>query len=256
MAKDSEIIFPPGMEPIGEGHFAFACHPGVECFTVCCRQVDLTLYPYDIIRLKHSLGLDSELFLRRHVRLIRGDNPFFPEVKLLLSGDEPPACPFLGEDGCRVYDSRPTACRSYPLERAVGRKDASTRPEEHYFIVHHPYCLGHAEAKLCTVAGWLRSQRLLEDNAINALWVEMDTLFAGNPWKGEGTAGEKQQLAFMVCYNIDGFRRFSDQQQLVKQFALGREERRRIARDDVELLKFGWQWLKLILTGKSALGKK
>jgi len=97
---------------------------------------------------------------------------------------------------------------------------------------------------------------LLADNAINALWVEMDTLFAGNPWKGEGAAGEKQQLAFMVCYNIDGFRRLADQQQLVQQFALGKEERRRIARDDVELLKFGWQWLKLILTGRSALRKK
>jgi hypothetical protein len=91
---------------------------------------------------------------------------------------------------------------------------------------------------------------------MNDFWAEIDTLFATNPWKGEGAAGEKQQLSFLVCYNIDGFRRFAEQHNLVKQFLLDRTVRRRIESDDSELLKFGFEWLKLILTGKSSLVRK
>ena len=31
--------------------FTFACHPGVPCFTECCRELDLALTPYDVLRL-------------------------------------------------------------------------------------------------------------------------------------------------------------------------------------------------------------
>jgi len=30
--------------------FTFACHPGVSCFNQCCRDVNIFLTPYDIIR--------------------------------------------------------------------------------------------------------------------------------------------------------------------------------------------------------------
>ena len=53
--------------------------------------------------------------------------------------------------------------------------------------------------------------------------AEIDTVFRQNPWKGEGFAGEKQQLAFMACYNIDGFRRFAEQHQLLKHFKLDKD---------------------------------
>jgi hypothetical protein len=87
---------------------------------------------------------------------------------------------------------------------------------------------------------------------MNALWAEMDTVFSQNPWKGEGAAGEKQQLAFMVCYNIDGFRQFAAEHRLLKSFKLDKDFKKRIAKEDSELLKFGFQWLKLILTGKQS----
>ena len=33
----------------------FACHPGVSCFNACCKQADVMLAPYDVIRLKQRL---------------------------------------------------------------------------------------------------------------------------------------------------------------------------------------------------------
>jgi uncharacterized protein len=249
-----EKKFPPGMVPLGDAIFTFSCHPKVACFTRCCRQVDLTLYPYDLLRLRRPLAIGSEELLRRHVRLVPGDNPFFPTVKLRL--DEAGSCPFLKEDGCQVYADRPTACRTYPLERAVERNSTKAIPDEYYFLVHHPYCLGHQEEVPQTVSSWIRGQGLHPYNGMNALWTEIDTLFAGNPWRGEGAGGERQRLAFLACYNIDGWRRYVEQQQLLKGLQVRKEQRRLIEKDDQELLKFGFQWLQLVLTGRSPLLSK
>lgn len=254
MMADKE--FPDGMVPLADAEFHFECHPGVECFTVCCRNVDMMLYPYDIVRLKSAMAIDSEEFLRRFVVLEKGDNPFFPAVKLKLTEDDSKACPFLSGTGCNVYNDRPTACRTYPLERAVNRTRAQGAPDDYYFLTEHPYCLGHKESKKFTVNSWLRSQRLFEHNMMNDLWAEMDTLFARNPWKGEGVGGDKQRLAFLVCYNIDGFRRFVEAQNLLRQFRLDKDFRRRIVAQDSELLKFGFEWLKHILGGGGMLIRK
>ncbi len=74
---------------------------------------------------------------------------------------------------------------------------------------------------------------------MNDLWAEVDAFFASNPWQGEGAAGPRQQLAFMVCYNIDAFRAYTRQHNLLNFFRLSKEHRRRIEGDEVELLKFG-----------------
>ena len=248
--------FPAHMVPLGNDEIQFDCHPGVACFTRCCRDVDLILYPYDIIRLKNNLGIDSNEFLRLYTHLQIGENPFFPTVKLKLTDDEQKACPFLGESGCRVYGDRPSACRTYPLERAIDRTGDRKIPAEYYFLTNHAYCLGHKEEKKFGVKAWVRNQKMHEYNVFNDYWAELDTLFRTNPWKGEGAAGEKQRLSFLVCYNIDGFREIVDTRRILQQFSLGKDSRRRIDKDDSELLKFGFEWLKLMLTGKSGLVRK
>jgi Fe-S-cluster containining protein len=246
--------FPEGMVPLGDAGFRFLCHPGVSCFTVCCRNVDLDLYPYDIIRLKNSLGMDSETFMRTHTELKQGGNPYFPTVKLKLEETpEGASCPFLGTQGCTVYQDRPTACRTYPLERAVDRTAQRGRTDDFYFLTNHSYCKGHEEEHHFSVKQWLRNQRLDEYNLMNDRWAEVDTLFATNPWKGEGSGGQNQQLAFMVCYDIDGFHSFVMENRLLEQFSLQRDQKKRMNRLDEELLKFGFDWLKLILGAPSPL---
>ncbi len=245
------------MQPLGKESFTFLCHPEVACFTVCCKGVDLDLYPYDIIRLKKSVGMDSELFMRTHTELKSGGNPYFPTVKLKLvqAGGER-VCPFLAENGCTVYFDRPTACRTYPLERAVDRSPKKGVFRDFYFLTNHAYCLGHQESNSFTVKQWVRNQRLDEFNLMNDLWAEVDTLFAGNPWHGEGSGGPNQQLAFMVCYDIDGFRRYAEKNQLIEMFIMDREQKKRVTGSDEGLLKFGFDWLKMVFGVVSSLRRR
>lgn len=244
--------FPEGMVPLGDKEFTFSCHEGVACFTRCCKNVDLYLFPYDIIRLKNALKCKSDTFINSYTRLVKGDNPYFPSVMLKLKeGDG--SCPFLSEQGCTVYADRPSACRTYPLERAVDRDPKPGEEREFYFLTHHDYCLGHSENGVFTVNQWVRNQRIDQFNLMNDLWGELDTLFSSNPWKGEGAGGEKQHMAFMVCFDIDGFRKFIEHHNLLNFFTINKDIKRRIAANDEELLKFGFEWLKYMLGGKSSL---
>ena len=177
----NEKKFPEGMVPLTGDPFMFSCHAGVRCFTVCCKNVDMILYPYDIIRLKTVLAVSSSEFLQRYTRLVQGDNPYFPTVMLKVRDDEEKSCPFLSADGCSVYLDRPSACRMYPLERAVDRTPDKHRSREYYFLVKHSYCYGHEETSTYTVREWVRDQRLDEYNVMNELWTEIDTVFSGNP---------------------------------------------------------------------------
>ena len=46
--------------------FQFNCYPGVTCFTRCCQDVTIVLTPYDVLRLKNSLGISSDEFLDKY----------------------------------------------------------------------------------------------------------------------------------------------------------------------------------------------
>lgn len=253
---DFQQSLPADRSRIGNVPFAFHCHPGVACFLSCCRNVNLLLFPYDIILLKNHLQMHSADFLAAHTELCAGSHPLFPGLQLKLLDDAARSCPFLGEQGCTVYRSRPSACRTYPLERGVERPEDGQPLRVHYFMTHHPYCLGHQEQRTCTLTQWEREQQLHECNHFNDLWAELDAFFATNPWAGEGVAGPYQQLAFMVCYNIDGFRDYVRQHNLPVQFVLNKSERQRLMRDDSALLQFGFKWLEMVLGGRRQLVKK
>jgi len=251
-----EQYLPLDRAVIEGGTFQFHCHPGVSCFLSCCRNVDMLLFPYDIILLKNHLNIHSSDFLHKYTRLCEGSHPFFPGLKLSMGADEQHSCPFLTDGGCGVYKNRPSACRTYPLERGVEQRSQGAALKAHYFMTHHPYCMGHFEARRYSVSQWERDQMLHECNQYNDNWAELDAFFATNPWAGEGDAGPHQQLAFMVCYNIDAFRTYVEKHNLVNAFKLRKEERRHILKDDGALLRFGFDWLEYILGGRRKLIKK
>ncbi len=246
--------FPEGMKPLGKKKFKFSCHPGVSCYMLCCRNVDMLLYPYDILRLKNRIGMRSDEFIDRFVRITQGNNPFFPSLAMQMNSKN--CCPFLGDEGCLVYEDRPAVCRTYPLERAVDRTPQKGQPQEFYFLTQHDYCKGHEEEKEWTVKEWLRDQNLMYYNAMADVWAEMDTLFSQNPWAGEGAAGPKQRMAFMVCYNIDGFRDYVNEHSMLDHFKIPGSRKRIIAGDDEALLNFGFDWLKFILADMPTLQPK
>ena len=68
--------------------FKFQCHPGVKCFTKCCRGINIILTPYDIIRLKNRLDLPSEEFLTLYTEPQILEKTGLPVVTLKLLEDE------------------------------------------------------------------------------------------------------------------------------------------------------------------------
>jgi len=250
---NNENFIPPERTPLGVDAFNFQCHPGVGCYLSCCRNVNMLLFPYDIILLKQTLNITSSEFLQQFTVICEGSHPYFPGLQLKMSDKEDRSCPFLSEQGCTVYKNRPSACRTYPLERGIENPGSGQSLRVHYFLTHHPYCMGHSETKQYTVTQWERDQNLYDCNFYNDQWAELDAFFAGNPWAGEGKAGPYQQLAFMTCYDIDAFRQYAASHLIFDKFRFSKDERRRMANDDGFLLQCGFRWLEYILGGKKKL---
>lgn len=245
--------FPFNSSPIGQGTFRFDCNPGVECFTVCCKDVDMYLYPYDIIRMKRRLGISSDEFLDKYTFSAVRDNPFFPSVMLRLKEHPEKRCPFVSPDGCGIYEDRPSSCRTYPLERAVARNPHNAQREDHYFVKRAPHCLGHQETKEWTVEEWIANQEISPYNEMNDLWVDVDTIFRSNPWGDGQAAGKKLKMAFMACFNVDQFRSFIFDSTFLSRFDVPEERVDNMKNDDVELMKFGFDWARLFLKGRPTL---
>ena len=80
----------------------FRCYKGISCFNACCRHADVTLAPYDVLRLQKRLGMSSEEFLKAHTVPFQLDADGVPGIKMRT--DDEGACLFLdGENGCGVY---------------------------------------------------------------------------------------------------------------------------------------------------------
>jgi hypothetical protein len=134
-----------------EDAIRFDCHSQMACFTECCKDADMYLYPYDIIRMKKTLGISSDQFLEQYTFQAIRDNPYFPNLMLKMSDNEEKSCPFLSSEGCTIYKDRPFSCRAYPLERAVARTGDEHGRAVLYFIMSHHFCLGHQESREWTV---------------------------------------------------------------------------------------------------------
>ncbi len=234
--------------------FKFDCHSGVTCFTRCCKDADMYLYPYDVIRMKNRCGMSSDKFLERHTFQAIRDNPYFPSLMLKMSDDDEKSCPFLSTRGCTLYEDRPFSCRAYPMERAVARGDDENGRKVLYFVAEDSYCLGHKESHEWTVEAWIEDQQIQLFNDMNDLWVDIDTLFRGNPWGSEGLGSPALKMAFMACFNSDEFKKFIFESTFLSRFDVPRETADKLKESDVELMKFGFDWVKFFLTGTGPRG--
>ncbi len=233
--------------------FCFDCHPGVSCFTRCCRDADMVLYPYDIIRLKRHLAMDSDTFLSRHTVTAFRDNPHFPSVMLKMSDQPDRACAFLTDAGCTVYPDRPFSCRAYPVERAVGRRGPGGRRPVYYQIARHDHCRGHAEERRWTIAQWMEDQQVAPFNEMNDRWVDVDTLLRSNPWGAQGIQSPALKMAFMACFNVDRFRSFVFESTFLSRFDISGDTIEALRSSDTTLMCFGFDWVRYFLSGAGPL---
>lgn len=222
--------------------FSFSCHPGLDCFNTCCRNKHLPLTPYGMIRMKHALHMHSDAFLEKYVVYRPDPHTGFPILSLKMSSKDT-TCPFVGTDGCRIYEDRPMACRLYPLGRSSTiQADSDPVPKEFFYLLETPGCSGVNEKHAQQVEEWTRSQGLLPYIEMNDQMLTI--LFHPERDRGKPLNQRQQQKIMVACYNTDMFRDLVGTIRFVEMFKIGKETLESVLRDDVALLRMGFTYLK------------
>lgn len=233
----------------GAERFSFQCRPELSCFNQCCRNLNLFLYPYDVLQLKRGLGISADTFLEEYVDVVMRKGNFFPDVLLRMSNGRDQACIFSGPSGCRVYRDRPYTCRTFPVEYGLQFPAGNRKPEVVGFFRPPEFCLGGHETRSWTLQTWSDDQGAATHQRMSSKWFEVKHLFQKDPWGPEGPQGKRAKMAFMASYNMDAFRAFVFESSLLRRYKVKTDLIRKIQRDDVELMLFGFDWIKLSVWG-------
>lgn len=231
--------------------FKFECKPGIECFNKCCNDVNIFLTPYDIIRMRKALGITSGEFLERYAILPIASNLRHPIVMLKME-DETLNCPFVCEQGCSIYDDRPWSCRMFPLGVALPNEaEQQNSGEEFYFLIKENVCKGFETEKSWTAEEWLANQGVEDYQLLGNLFKEISLhkFFVTS----KAIEPVKLEMFYMVCYDIDKFRKFLFDSTFFKRFEIEQKYINKLKEDDVELLKFGFRWLRFSTFGEKTL---
>ena len=133
------------------------------CNANCCTNgPHIILNPYEIVLICRAAGLSYEDLLD----LVETDRVNgFPLVML----PREPACPFWTDAGCRIYESRPLACRLFPLGRVFEHGLSS------YVLPDRNQCSGIIAAPDLTLADYLREQVTETHVRMADAWIEFVT---------------------------------------------------------------------------------
>ncbi len=230
----------------------FRCHRGVACWNVCCSNIDISLTPYDILRLKRRLGISSTEFLEGYTVPYEMEKDGIAGVKL-KPVDAGTACRFMVPEGCSVYEDRPTACRYYPVALLSMRRQDEATDRDSYALVKEPHCLGHAEPREITIAEYRSEQGLVEYDELARGWRQLILKKkSSGPTIGKPSK-RSLQLFFMACYDVDRFRAFVASDGFAELFEVPADEMRKVLTDDVELILFGFRFLRQTLFGEATI---
>ncbi len=230
--------------------FRFACLKHLPCFNACCCDVNIVLTPYDVVRMKHALGISSEEFLEKYCLVASSRSQRLPIVLMRLNEDEAKTCQFVTDEGCSIYEDRPWACRCFPIGVA-SPADEEKQGERFYFLMKEDVCKGLDESEEWTVREWLADQGVNEYDEFGELFKEIN--LHDHFLQGGKLEPQKFEMLHMVCYNVDKFRRFVFETNFTKRFVIDDETAQKIRTDDFELLRFGFQWLKFCLFGEPTM---
>ncbi|MBL0715469.1 MAG: YkgJ family cysteine cluster protein [Desulfosarcina sp.] len=232
-----------------DDEFQFACSPEVPCFNQCCRDINQFLTPYDIYRLKSRLGMRSDHFLSKFTVEHIGPQTGLPIVSLKALPQEDLRCPFVSNEGCRVYEDRPASCRTYPLARAVTQSRETGQLVENYALTQEPHCQGFKQGRIQTVREWIRNQEIGEYNRFNDMLLTIISL--KNHKKRSPLDLREQHLFRMSLYNLDAFRDHLIAKSLPEGLNLDEGEWEALLENELQRLAFGHRWLRWMLFGRN-----
>ncbi len=238
----------------------FSCHRAVSCWNECCHNTQITLTPYDLIRLGRNLEIRTSQVTARYAVPTLHEPSGMPVLRLGMqeaAGARKP-CVFLDpEHGCSVYRDRPAACRYYPLGLASVKMKGHDAPEDFYFLVKEPHCKGHEQPKEQTVAQFLENQQVAEYDEHNRDWIHILMKLAswkslGGPW-GKEPDQRVRQMFLMVSADPDAFRRFVFGSSFLEKYAVDPAMRAQLESDDEALQRLGFDWLRAVLFNEPTL---
>lgn len=233
----------------------FRCHKGIACFNECCRNIDIALTPYDVLRLKRRLDMTTDEFLPKYTVPYEMDAHGLPGIKL-RPVENGTSCQFMTEEGCSVYEDRPTACRYYPLGLlSMKHKDAPS-DEEQYAMVREDHCLGHNEDRTLTVGEYRTEQGLNEYDPHTRGWRQI-ILKKKSAGPSIGQPSELSlQLFFMASYHIDQFQKFVTSEQFQANYDLPADLVEKLKTDQEAVIDFGQKFMKQVLFGEKMFEEK
>lgn len=241
-----KAVVPTKFEP--DSKFRFRCYPGISCFTRCCRNIEILLTPFDVIRMKQHLGMPSTLFLEKYTYYKIDDKTTQPLLFLKLTEDEQHLCPFVDEEkGCTIYEDRPGACRYYPIGQATHRRmdENNEEPEnaEWYVMVREDHCRGFEEDREWTIQEWREDQGAALYDDANREWKN---IMLKQDIPKDKVEQKRQQMFYMASYDIDSFRLYVLTSRFLEIFDVDPETLEKIKVDDVELMHFAVRYLKFV----------
>jgi uncharacterized protein len=215
-----------------ESGFQFACHADLPCFTQCCRDVNIYLTPYDVLRLRRALRMGSQEFLSKHTHQFVSRITHVPLVQLAMD-ERTLSCKLVSDSGCQVYGDRPWACRMYPLD--VADQDGHYR-----FFVGRESCYGLGEKRAWTVQQWLDDQGV-------APYLRMDHEFQqvkpAGLQPGQRMDARLGELMFLA-YDLDGFARLAEDPHFRKLMEVDDEMLSRLRQDNEALLLLAFRFIR------------
>ncbi len=212
--------------------FHFACHDALPCFTQCCKDVNIYLTPYDVLRLRQSLGIGSGEFLAKYTRSFLAGVTNIPVVQLLMD-HQSLCCPFVTDEGCQVYENRPWACRMFPL-------DLASDQSKFRLVSAKERCKGLSERSHVSVGHWLESQAVRE-------YVEMDREFQSvvpAHFKPGAPMNEGLGRVLFVAYDLDRFAELLKDSRFLMFHEVDEHMLSLVRKDMKELLKLAFRYIR------------
>lgn len=217
--------------------FYFSCDPGLDCFTRCCRDVNILLSPYEIVRLKNRLGLSSTQFLEGYTKTLIAPKTALPAIQLKMDEENGRRCYFVDNHGCGVYHVRPWSCRMYPL-------DYSDEGEGYKATVDSSRCLGLDAEKVWQLRDWFQGQGLESYNDWNQRFAELTEDPELAVWRKAQPGG--LEIFHLACYDLDRFRNLVFKESLHRMVEQPHVDLEKLRTDDLYLLNFAFTWLKSV----------
>lgn len=210
----------------------FSCQDTLPCFTQCCRDVNIYLTPYDVLRLRRALRMKSSEFLARYTRHFLEKSTGLPIVQLLMDS-ETLFCKLVSPSGCTVYHDRPWACRMFPL-------DLTGKEGEYRLIAKGDRCLGLKERNSWTVQDWLVSQNVEEYLIMEQAFREIMPA----SYRPGSNLGAGLGKVIYLAYDLDRLEELFEDKRIRDLYEINDNLFQKIRKDDEALLRLAFRYIR------------